>query len=57
MPVLLNGSPLKCVDCHKYLGVYFDSHLGWDTHVAHVCKKMSYYLYLMNFHHRQLPLQ
>ena len=45
----LNDSPLSCVVHHKYLGVHFDPQLSWDTHI---CKRMSYYLYLMSYHHR-----
>ena len=54
--VYLNGSPLPCVDHHKYLGVHFDPQLNWDIHISNVCKKMSYYLYLMSYHARGLPL-
>ena len=32
----------------KYLGLVFDSQLSWSSHVFGVCKKMSYYLYLLN---------
>ena len=53
--VCLDGLPLSCVEQHRYLGVHFDSQLSWDIHVANICKKMSYYLYLMNYHHRVLP--
>jgi len=35
--------------------MHFDLQLKWDIHIANTCKKMSYYLYLMNYHHRQLP--
>ena len=51
----LDGSSLSCVEHHKYLGVHFDPQLSWNIHVGHICKKMSYYLYLMNYHHRVLP--
>jgi len=54
-PVYLDGSLLSCVEHHKYLGVHCDPQLSWSSHVGHVCQKMSYYLYLMNYHHRQLP--
>ena len=34
----------------KYLGLVFDSQLSWFSHVSGVCKKMSYYHYLLNSH-------
>ena len=46
--VYLDALPVSCVERH-------DSQLNWDIHVANICKKMSYYLYLMNYHHRELP--
>ena len=54
--VYLNDSPLSCVVHHKYLGVHFDPQLSWDTHISNICKGMSYYLYLMSYHHCVLPL-
>ena len=54
--VYLGGLPLQQVDRHKYLGVFFDPQLRWDVHVNNICKKMSYYLYLVSYHRRQLPL-
>ena len=36
--------------------MFFDPQLRWDVHVNNVCKKMSYYLYLISYHRRQLPL-
>ena len=49
--------PLRQVDHYKYLGIFFDPQLRWDIHVNHVCKWMSYYLYLISYHRRQLPSQ
>ena len=40
-----------------FIGIFFDSQLRWDIHVNHVCKRMSYYLYLISYHRRQLPSQ
>ena len=53
--VHLDGLQLKQVDHHKYLGIFFDPQLRWDAHVNNVCKRMSYYLYLISYHRRQLP--
>ena len=39
----------------KYLGLVFDSQLRWCDQVAIVCKKMSYYVHLVNCHKRELP--
>jgi len=55
LPIYLEGSPLQHVNHHKYLGMHFDSQLKWNIHVANTCKKMSYYLYLINYHHWQFP--
>ena len=46
--VYLDGLPLKQVDRYKYWGTFFDPQLRWDIHVNHVCKRMSYYLYLIS---------
>ena len=54
-PVYLGSLLLQQVNRHKYLGVIFDPQLRWDVHVANVCRKMSYYLYLISYHRRQLP--
>ena len=39
---------LEVVDTQLYLGLMFDSKLSWDSQVSNVCKKMSYYIYLLN---------
>jgi len=36
--LVLDGAALKPVCTAKYLGVYFDQHLHWDTHVNYVLK-------------------
>ena len=55
--IWMHGLPLRQVDHYKYLGIFFDPQLRWDIHTNHVCKRMSYYLYLISYHRRQLPLQ
>ena len=54
-PVLYDTTPLTVVDRQKYLGVIFDHRLTWFSHVAKVCKSMSYYLSLISPHVRFLP--
>ena len=54
-PILLQGTPLENVDKQKYLGITIDSNLTWASHVANVCKKMAYYLYLIGCHQKVLP--
>ena len=44
-PILLNSVPLSSVQKQKYLGVTFDTNLNWSSHVAGVCRSMSYYLH------------
>ncbi len=39
----------------KFLGVYLDECLNWDTHIKHVCSKMSKNLYLLNSVKHYLP--
>ena len=34
----------------KYLGLIFDCSFSWTHHVANLCSKMSYYLYLLGSH-------
>ena len=38
----------------KYLGVVFDNKLQWGPQVDYMCKKASYFLYLLSIHHRSL---
>lgn len=38
---------LNEVDCTKFLGMYIDKNLCWDTHVDHVCKKISSGIFLL----------
>jgi len=38
------------------LGVQIDEHLRWNSHVSYLCKKMSYYLYLISYHRKVLPV-
>ena len=54
-PILLNSVPLSSVQKQKYLGVTFDTNLNWSSHVASVCRSMSYYLHLINCHVKSLP--
>ena len=49
-PILLESTPLVNVSKQKYLGITIDSNLPWACHVANVCKKMTYYLYLIGCH-------
>ena len=48
--IVVGDSPLRVVDEQKYLGLVFDNHLTWTSHVSQVCKKMAYYLHLLNRH-------
>lgn len=38
---------LNEVDCTKFLGIYIDKNLCWNTHVDHVCKKISSGIFLL----------
>ena len=48
--ISVNDCTLKSVQRQKYSGVVFDCTLSWTYHVSQVCKKMSYYLYLIGCH-------
>ena len=41
MVIKLDGKKLKPVKFVKYLGIFIDEHLSWNTHVQHLCKKLS----------------
>ena len=45
--VVVNDKVLELVDTQLYLGLMFDSKLSWERQVSNVCKKMSYYTYLL----------
>ena len=45
--VVVSDKVLEVVDTQLYLGLMFHSKLSWESQVSHVCKKMSYYIYLL----------
>ena len=49
-PISIDGVELTVTEKQKYLGLIFDCNLSWTHHVANVCSKMSYYLYLLSTH-------
>ena len=53
-PIMLGGIVLKAVTKQKYLGLVFDESLSWDHHVSLLCKRMSYYLYVICCHRNVL---
>ena len=52
--VLVNGSPLQEVETQKYLGIIFDNKLQWGAQLNNVCRKISYYLYMLSLHRKSL---
>ena len=56
-PVFVNGSPLQEVETQKYLGIVFDKELKWGAQVSNVCKKISYYLYILSIHRKSLTFE
>ena len=48
--IVVDDTVLQVVTKQKYLGVILDNCLSWNHHVSHICKKMSYYLYVINKH-------
>ena len=53
-PVFIDGQQLQEVEEQKYLGIIFDSKLQWGPQVNYICKKASYYLYLLCSHRKSL---
>ena len=49
-PISIDGVELTVTKKQKYLGIIFDCSLSWAHHVANMCSKMSYYLYLLGSH-------
>ena len=49
-PISIDGVELTVTKKQKYLGLICDCSLSWAHHVANVCSKMSYYLYLLGSH-------
>lgn len=39
--------PLEYVQSIKYMGIFFDSSMSWDTHLAHLCCKLRSVAWLM----------
>ena len=44
----LDSLPIERVNKHKVLGVILDDHLGWQSHVDYICKKVSTNLFLLS---------
>ena len=40
----------QVTDRQKHLGLVFDSRLSWDLQVSNLCKKMAYYLHLIQLY-------
>ena len=55
--VKIDDVPLSTVASQKYLGITFDNKLDWSTHVAAICKTMSFYLFWINSHRKTLPTE
>ena len=49
-PISIDDIELTVTEKQKYLGLIFDCNLSWTHHVAYVCSKMLYYLYLLSTH-------
>ena len=53
-PIYIDSHLLQEVEEQKYLGILFDSKLQWGSHLNFICKKASYYLYLLSLHRKYL---
>jgi len=56
IPISVGGVVLQVTEKKKYLGLIFDSNMSWTHHVANVCHKMSYYLYLLRSHRHVIDI-
>ena len=56
-PIVVGDVVLNVVTSQKYLGLVFDQNLSWDQHVSHICKRMSYYLYVIRCHRNVLSFK
>ena len=45
-PIVLNGETLEFSDEIKYLGITFDKHLRWDSHIKNKCQQATKLLYM-----------
>ena len=52
--ITFDNITLHTTNKQKYLGLVFDSQLRWCDQVAYVCKKISYYVHLVNCHKKEL---
>ena len=55
--VLIDDQPLTAVTQQCYLGIIFVCCLEWKAQVSEVCRKCSYYLYLIGCSHKHLPVK
>ena len=55
--IVFNNVTLQVTVKQKYLGLIFDKQLSWTSHVSHICKRMSYYLYLVGLYNRIFPVR
>ena len=46
---------IKRVDVSKFLGIFVDSNLNWNSHVEHVCSQVSKSLYILRSVKKCLP--
>ena len=44
----INNEPIDKVDVMKFLGIYIDSHLNWNSQIQHVECKISRFLGILN---------
>ena len=46
-PVNINGIDIEIVTDHKYLGIYIDNHLNWNTNTQKLCSKANQRIYFL----------
>ena len=56
LDIVINDMTCRPHLSKNILFLIFDNRLTWTSHVSNICKKLSYYLHLVGFHKRVLPV-
>ncbi|EDO38149.1 predicted protein, partial [Nematostella vectensis] len=53
--VTINSKEIEQVDSFKFLGIYIDSKLNWQSHINIVCQKIAKNIGIIRYISRYLP--
>ena len=54
--IVLDNCEIECVDEFNFLGITFDKHMNWKSHINKIANKLSRYIGILNKLKRILPL-